>query len=197
MTDDLATRLEALLARLRSAYDGIGHSSGRPYVYFVYAPGEERAMRKFSDEILRSDATVGFRHIDLLPLTIRSLAGQEERRQELLEGPRGGGAAAQILGHWVRALSREITQNLASLAELDGAVRPVVVLRGMAALHPVSHPTALMELLAEQEPRSPATGRTVPIVALVPGLRPPQTSREYLFLGQERLRSTFYRGEEW
>ena len=73
----------------------------------------------------------------------------------------------------------------------------MVVLRGLAALHPLSHPTAMMEALAEQEPRDADTGRTVPVVALVPGIRPPQTSREYLFLGQERLRFTFYRGEEW
>ncbi|MCL4509263.1 MAG: hypothetical protein M1296_07035 [Chloroflexi bacterium] len=192
--DELGTRLEALLVRLRTAYDGIGHSYGRPYIYFVYRPAEERALRKLADETLRSDQTLRFHHLDLLPLTIASIAGQEERRQELLAGPRGGAVAGQILGHWVRTLGREIDQQL--IAMQDGR-RPVVVLRGLAALHPLSHPTAMMEALAEQEPRDAETGRTVPLVALVPGVRPPQTSREYLFLGQERLRFTFYRGEEW
>ena len=53
-----------------------------------------------------------------------------------------------------------------------------------------------MEFLAEQEPRNPRTTTIVPIVLLIPGIRPPQTSRRYLFLGQERLRLDFYRGEE-
>jgi len=53
-----------------------------------------------------------------------------------------------------------------------------------------------MEFLAEHEPRHPDTNTIVPIVLLIPGTRPPQTSRRYLFLGQERLRLDFYRGEE-
>ena len=74
--------------------------------------------------------------------------------------------------------------------------RPIVVLQGMAALHPIGNPTNLMEAVAEQEPRHPHTKRIVPVVLLVPGTRPPQTSREYLFLGLEEQRLTFYRGEE-
>jgi hypothetical protein len=74
--------------------------------------------------------------------------------------------------------------------------RPVIVLRGLAALHPLGTPTGLMEELAEQEPRDPATNRIVPIVLLIPGIRPPQTSRTYRFLGVESLKSAFYRGEE-
>jgi hypothetical protein len=198
--EELGARLDSLLVRLRTAYDGIGHSSGRPYVYFVYPPTEERALRKLANETLRSDQGLCFHHLDLLPLTIASIAGQEEKRQDLLAGPRGGTVAGQILGHWVRTLGREIDRQLAAEPDtvaLRAAARPVVVLRGLAALHPLSHPTAMMEALAEQEPRDADTGRTVPVVALVPGIRPPQTSREYLFLGQERLRFTFYRGEEW
>jgi hypothetical protein len=72
----------------------------------------------------------------------------------------------------------------------------VVFLQGLAALHPIGHPTGLLEGLAEQEPRDPTTGATVPIVAFIPGIRPPQTSRSYLFLGVEQLRLDFYRGEE-
>ena len=53
-----------------------------------------------------------------------------------------------------------------------------------------------MEFVSEHEPRNPKTDTIVPIVLLIPGTRPPQTSRRYLFLGQERLRFDFYRGEE-
>jgi hypothetical protein len=72
-----------------------------------------------------------------------------------------------ILRVWARTISREITTRLEETAQQGGS--PVVVLRGLAALH---------------------------LVLLIPGIRPPQTSRRYLFLGQERLRFDFYRGEE-
>ncbi len=195
MSDELQQRLDVLLYRMQTAYDGIGHSSGRPYVYFVYPPEQERAMQRMIDEQLRSDKALCFHHIDLLPLTIKSLVGQEERRQQLLNDPlKQSGTAEAIMHLWARTLNREITTKLEETAQQGK--RPVVVLRGMAALHPLGNPTSLMEFLAEQEPRDPKTNTIVPIVLLIPGIRPPQTSRRYLFLGQERLRFDFYRGEE-
>jgi hypothetical protein len=195
MSDELQQRLDVLMYRLRTAYDGIGHSSGRPYVYFVYPPEQERTVQRMVDEQLRSDTTLFFHHIDLLPLTIKSLAGQEERRQQLLNDPlKQNSVTEAIMRLWARTVSRDITTRLEETVQQER--RPVVVLRGMAALYPVGNPTALMEFLAEQEPRNPRTTTIVPIVLLIPGIRPPQTSRRYLFLGQERLRLDFYRGEE-
>jgi hypothetical protein len=195
MSDELQQRLDVLMNRLHTAYDGIGHSSGRPYVYFVYPPEQERAVQRMLDEQLRSDNTVYFHHVDLLPLTIKSLVGQEERRQQLLNDPlKQSGTAEAVMRLWARTLSREITSKLEETA--PQGKKPVVVLRGMAALHPLGNPTAMMEFLAEQELRYPKTNTIVPIVLLIPGIRPPQSSRRYLFLGQERLRFDFYRGEE-
>jgi hypothetical protein len=194
MSDDLQQRLDVLIHRLRSAYDGIGHSSGRPYVYFVYPPEQERTVQRMVGEQLRGDTTLFFHRVDLLSLTIKSLTGQEERRQQLLNDPlKRSSVAEAMMRLWTRAISRDITARLES-APQEG--RPVVVLQGLAALHPIGNPTALMEFLAEQEPRNPRTNTIVPIVLLIPGIRPPQTSRRYLFLGQERLRLDFYRGEE-
>ena len=148
-----------------------------------------------TDEQLRSDTTLFFHHIDLLPLTIKSLAGQEERRQQLLNDPlKTSSVTEAIMRLWARAVSRDITTRLET-AQPEGG-RPVVVLRELAALHPLGNPTVLMEFLAEHEPRHPSNNTIVPIVLLIPGIRPPQTSRRYLFLGQEHLRLDFYRGEE-
>ena len=191
---DLADRLRQLHHRLRTAYDGIGHSSGRPYVYFVYPPDQERATRRLVDDEFQSDAALTFYHIDLLPLTMQSLAGQEQRREALLNDPAtSDGAKESIVRLWARALNRAIG---AQIEAVPATGYPVVVVRGLAALHPLGTPTGLMEALAEQEPRDPASGRIVPIVLLIPGVRPPQSSRIYLFLGQERLKQDFYRGEE-
>ena len=195
MSEELQQRLDVLMYRLRTAYDGIGHSSGRPYVYFVYPPEQERAMRRMVDEQLRSDTTLYFHLIDLLPLTIHSLAGQEVRRQQLLNDPlKTNSVTEAILRLWARAISRDIMARLEATVAEKG--RPVVVLCGLAALYPLGNPTVLMEFLAEQEPRNPGNDTIIPIVLLIPGVRPPQTSRRYLFLGQERLRLDFYRGEE-
>jgi hypothetical protein len=191
---DLAERLRLLHNRLRTTYDGTGHSSGRPYVYFVYPPDQERALRRLVDDEFQGGAALTFYHLDLLPITMQGLAGQEQRREELLNDPtKSAGAKESIIRLWARAISKAISSGIETSRPTG---RPVVVLRGLAALHPLGTPTGLMEALAEQEPREPTTGRIVPIVLFVPGTRPPQTSRVYWFLGQERLKQDFYRGEE-
>jgi len=194
MDEHLADRMELLLQRLRTSYDGIGHSSGRPYVYFVYSPSSEREIVRMAEEQLRSDNQICFHHIDLLTIALNSIEGQEQRRQELLGDPlKSSGMTEAVVRLWAKGLNKEINERLNSPASKG---RPVVVLRGMAALHPLGNPTSMMEALAEQEPRDPTTNAIIPIVLLVPGIRPPQTSRRYLFLGQEKLRLDFYRGEE-
>ena len=111
----------------------------------------------------------------------------------LQDANRGSGAATAVLRLWSRRLGSEIE---ARLNECPDSTRPVVVLLGLAALHPLGNPTALMEALAEREPRHPVTRRTVPVVLLVPGAHVPGASRTYLFLGRDEERLSFYRGEE-
>jgi len=191
---DLDQRLSQLKHRLRTAYDGIGHSHGRPYVYFIYPPEQERALRRLADMELGNDATLSFTNLDVFSIVAQSSVGQEARREQLLNDPlKSGEAVRSLLRLWARRVAQAITTSLTTSSP---PLRPVVILRGLAALHPLGTPTGMMEELAEHEPRNPATGQMVPIVVLVPGVRPPQTSREYLFLGQERLRQAFYRGEE-
>jgi len=193
MSTDLQQRLDYLVERLRSTYDGIGHSSGRPYVYFVYHPSLESQTCRLVEDQLRTDAHLTFHHIDVLHLTIESLAGQEEQREALLNDPKKTNSATGIVRLWARRATTAINTCLENTKEDE---RPVVVLRGLAALHPLSNPTMLMEFIAEKEPRNPRTGSIVPIVLLIPGTRLPQTSHVYLFLDQPRFRLNFYRGEE-
>jgi hypothetical protein len=190
---DLQQRLDYLVDRLRSTYDGIGHSSGRPYVYFMYHPSLESQTCRLVEDQLRTDTHLTFHHIDVLHLTIESLVGQEEQREALLNDPRKTNSATGIVRLWARRATTAINTCLENTKE---DVRPVVVLRGLAALHPLSNPTMLMEFIAEKEPRNPRTGSIVPIVLLIPGTRLPQTSHVYLFLDQPRFRLNFYRGEE-
>jgi hypothetical protein len=190
----LEERFDNMLARLDEAYDGIGHSSGRPYLYFVYPPEREQYIRRLARDRMQGNGDLHCIHIDLIRLTIDSLAGQEEKRAALLNDPvKGSNAGTSIVRLWARRLAKEIETGLAAV---DSGTRPVVVLHGVAALHPLGNPTNLMELVAENEPRNPYTGQTVPVVLLVPGTHPPQASRTYFFLGLPEARLTFYRGEE-
>lgn len=191
---DLELRLSHLKHRLRTAYDGIGHSHGRPYIYFIYPPEQERALRRLVEAELQNDTAITFYHLDVLTIVLESTNGQESRREELLNDPlKSGETKRSLVRMWARRVSQTITRSLETQPPV---ARPVIVLRGIAALHPLGSPTGMMEELAEQEPRDPATNQMVPIVLLVPGVRPPQTSRIYYFLGQERLMNEFYRGEE-
>ncbi len=193
--NELQERLDLLLGRLRSSYDSIGHSSGRPYVYFVYPPDREKLVYRMVDEATSSPAgNLAFVHVHLLPTVMQTTASQEARREELLDSSDAGKTAStSLMRLWSRAIGREVADRLPSTAD---AGRPVIVFRGLAALYPVGNPTGLMELLAENEVRDRVTGRVVPIVILVPGVRPPQTSRTYWFLGRSDLQLDFYRGEE-
>lgn len=193
MNEELAERFEYLVERLRTTYTNIGHSSGRPYIYFVYDPSAESQAWKLAEIHLRTDLHLTFCHINLLSLTIASLNGQEERHQSLLNDPKKMNSASGIVRLWVRRTNEQINMALENMQEDE---RPVIVLRGLAALHPLGTPTSLMEFLAEHESRHPKTNAIVPIVLLIPGKRPPQSSHVYQFLGQERLLLDFYRGEE-
>jgi hypothetical protein len=193
MNTDIQPRLDYLVDRLRSTYDGIGHSSGRPYVYFVYPSLLESTICRLVDEQLQTDAHLTFHHIDILDLTIESLAGQEAQREALLNDPKKTNSTTGIVRLWARRTTSAITTRLENTQVGE---RPVIVLRGLAALHPLSNPTMLMEFMAEKEPRNPITDSIVPIVLLIPGTQLPQTSHVYLFLDQPRFRLNFYRGEE-
>lgn len=190
----LDQRFHAMLQRIADVYDGLGHSSGRPYLYFVYPLDKEQYVRRLADDNMTDSNDLTFLHVDLLPLTIESLDGQEEKRRALLnDGVKGHGAGGSIVRLWARRLQRAIDEGIAALT-LQG--RPVIVLRGLGALYPLGNPTTLMEAVAEREPRDPRTGKVLPIVLLVPGTHPPQSSRTYDFMGRVDQRLSFYRGEE-
>ena len=146
-----------------------------------------------------SDITPGIEQRALRWEEFKDVTGP--RRQDLLNDPsQGAGAAESILRLWARVVTRVIASALAACGPTEspsvGQGRPVVVLRGLAAVHPLGNPTTLMEAVAEQELREPGSGRAIPVVLLVPGLRPPGSSRTYQFLGREDLSLQFYRGEE-
>jgi hypothetical protein len=191
---DLTERLEFLRTRLQTTYEGLGQSSGRPYLYFVYPPEDELTMLRLITHDLMSLPGIAPIRIDVLNVTMQAIRGQEDRRQALLENPLTSDQAQRDLaGIWTRAVRRFISEQLATVTR---NTRPVVVLEGLGALHPLTNPTAMMEAFAETSLDNPHTSRPVPIVLFVPGIQLPQTSRMYQFIDPKTQPLLMYRGEE-
>jgi hypothetical protein len=193
MTEQLQHQLERLMERVRIHYDALGYSQRSPYVYCVHDPQDTRYLPALLLQYLQNEPPFTFCFIDLLSLTIDSLRGQEQRRQELLEKDPSGQAEA-IEGIWVRRTQAEIERAFASATKDE---RPVAVLYNTAALHPISDPSSFMACLDEHTlPRHPQTNRSIPIVIFIPGFHLPASSRSYHFLDRRHEALTFYLGEE-
>lgn len=194
--EQLEQRLSHLRTRIQTAYEGLGQSSGRPYVYFVYPPEAEQQVRRFINELFTTLPSMHVVRVDLLDLTIDVLRDEEAAREALLVDPdpaKSSVAPREIAEIWHVEL-RELVQR--ELAAAPSHLRPIVFLEGLAAFHPLTNPTAMMEKFAEDSLDSPATGRPVPIVLFVPGFRIPHMSRTYHFLTQASPPLLMYRGED-
>jgi hypothetical protein len=194
--DQLEQRFETLRSRIQTAYEGLGQSSGRPYLYFVYPPEDEQRVSRLIDEQFVGMPSIHCIRLDLLMLTIDSLRGEEQIRQELLDDPdtaKSGVAPLDIAGLWQYEIRDYIER---ALRETPPGTRPLVLLEGLAALYPLTNPTAIMEKFAEQSFDNPVTRRPVPVVLFVPGYLLPHTSRTYYYLTQTSQPLLLYRGED-
>ena len=194
--EQLEQRLSNLRARIQTAYEGLGQTSGRPYIYFVYPPEAEQQVQRAISELFTRLPALHVLHVDVLDLTIDTLHGEETAREALLVDParvKSDVAPREIAAIWQAEL-RELVQRKLEL--VPPTARPIVFLEGLAALHPLTNPTAVMERFAEQSLDHQSTGRPVPIVLFVPGFLVPHMSRTYHFLTQTAQPLTMYRGEE-
>ncbi len=194
--EQLEQRLSNLRSRIQTAYEGLGQTSGRPYIYFVYPPEAEQHVRRAIKELFTMLPALHVLRVDVLDLTIDTLHGEEAAREALLVDPdkaKSTVAPREIAGIWQEEL-RELVQR--ELVAVPPTARPIVFLEGLAALHPLTNPTAVMERFAEQSLDNPSTGRPVPIVLFVPGFLVPHMSRTFHFLTQTSQPLIMYRGEE-
>lgn len=101
---DIQQRLDQVVARFVQGYHSIGQSASYPYLYFVYDPAAEWLVQALLPRMLQDCPPLIVRQVDLLPIALESLRGQEERREQLLNDPRSGADQAQaILNVWARS----------------------------------------------------------------------------------------------
>lgn len=194
--EHLEQRLAFLRTRVQSSYDGLGQSTGRPYLYMVYPPDADLPVRRRIDELFTVIPSLHPVRIDLLHLTLDTLRGEEEGREATLTNPDlaiSTTAPSDIAALWQDELRCAMQQ---AVETTPSGLRPLILLEGLAALHPLTNPTVVMEQCAEHRLDNPATGRPVPIVLFVPGFRVPHTSRTYYFLTQTPQPLLMYRGED-
>jgi hypothetical protein len=194
--EQLEQRFSSLRTRIQTAYEGLGQSSGRPYLYFIYSPEADQQIRRLIDELFSVLPSMYIIRVDVLDLTIDTLSGEEAAREALLvdaDPAKSKVAPREIAGIWQEEL-RELVER--KLEAATSTARLIVFLEGLAALHPLTNPTAVMEAFAEHTIDNPSTGRPVPIVLFVPGFLVPHMSRTYHFLTQTSQPLLMYRGED-
>ena len=176
MTADWQPKIHEAIERLRDRYDLIGRKTAAPFLAVIYPAEDERAFLKewhsLAETQLRESAVV---HLDLLASTSRALQDLGlDAVVDAIAAPMPGSNPEQELGAmWTRAVADEV--QAAAAAHVGR--RPVVVLEGMAALHPATPPGAVMHALWDG-------GRGAPdcvVVLLIPGELVER--RVYRFLG--------------
>jgi hypothetical protein len=159
----------------------------------VYDPQENDTLfPEVLAHYMHKDESLAFAAFDLVQVTIESLKDKEETYEQVLSDPVLEEVARQeIVQLWAETICERI---VADVAQMPVGRRPIVILYGVAALHPLGTPTQLMQLVAETEPRDERTGRAIPIVVFVPGYLP-QYKSGYHFLDRESPVLSFYLGE--
>ncbi len=171
---------------LQTRYQHIGRKSGAPFLAVVYPLDiEQDVFQEWDAEIKSLNSEYQVRELDILEIT--RAATQDiglETVIETLEDPGPGSNPEQELANiWLTKIADEIE---AAFHEMH-ADKPVVVLKSLAALYPVTGPQMLMQWLWDKEQES----LEGPVVLLIPGsLTEP---RRYLFL--DRADEYMYRGD--
>jgi hypothetical protein len=182
--------LERLAERLCTGYNEIGHSERSPYGYYIHDPQETRSLPELLPKYFKPPLTLCL--VDLLELSIESLEGQEQRHQELLAKDLSGQAQA-LEELWVRRTKKKIEALSASVTENE---RPVAVISNTAALHPISHPSSFLASWDRYGPcLHPNTGKSIPLILLIPGFHHASSGRMYHFLDRQQKALTLYLGE--
>lgn len=186
-SEDWLTKLRQAIERIRTRYDHIGRKTGAPFLAIVYPPESEReVLREWSTLTDSLCSEYDFREIDVMDLTMMEAEKLGVQNiVSLLNDPMPGSPAESELGQiWVTSVANAVKEVS---KESSQGKRPIIVLKGLAALYPVTGPRAVMQSLWDSQ-QSILNG---PVVVFIPGsLREP---RVYKFLNL--IEEFMYRGD--
>jgi hypothetical protein len=171
---------------IQNRYHHIGRKTGAPFLALVYPPDLEReVLNEWDAEVKSLNKDFSVRELDVLALThaVTLEIGLDTVLETLADPVPGSNPRQELANLWLSRISDEVST---AFQEMKNG-RPVVVLRSLAALYPVTGPQMLMQRLWDKEHES----LEGPVVLLIPGtLTEP---RRYQFLNQ--VDEYMYRGD--
>jgi hypothetical protein len=171
---------------IQTRYHHIGRKTGAPFLAVVYPPEIEQVVfREWDAQIKCLNNEFMVRELDLLEITRAATndIGLDIVLETLGDPAPGSNPEQELANIWLTKISEEIQQTFSEIH----ADKPVIVLKSMAALYPVTGPQMLMQRLWDKEQES----LEGPVVLLIPGtLTEP---RRYSFLNQ--VDEYMYRGD--
>lgn len=174
------------VGKIKNRYEHIGRKTGAPFLALVYPPEIEADVFREWDaqsQSLKDDFHI--KNLDLLDLTqeVNADIGLETIL-DTIGNPSPGSNPEQELGNlWLT----KIVDTVRSAFQDEKTARPVVVLKRLAALYPITGPQMVMQRLWDNSHDS----LNGPVVLLIPGTL--TDSRRYLFLNL--VDEYMYRGD--
>jgi hypothetical protein len=183
---DWRSHLREAVVRLRDHYEYIGRTTAGPFLAIVYPTAAERqVLAEWRAQTAALGDSYAVHVVDALAVTHQVLSeiGTVGVIDGLVHPLPGSDAQAELGGLWIRALAREVLRQQRDSV----AVRPVVTLTRLSALHPAAGPRALMQHLWD----GAQAALERPVVLLIPGSY--IGSRTYAFL--DAREEFMYRGD--
>jgi len=171
---------------IQTRYHHIGRKTGAPFLAVVYPPDiEHEVFREWDAQIKSLNSEFAVKELDLLEIT--QTATHEIGLDTVLEtfdvpAP-GSNPERELANLWLTAIADEIDAAFRTMP----AGKPLIVLKSLAALYPVTGPQMVMQRLWDKEQES----LEGPVIFLIPGTLTEPRRYSFLNLVDEYM----YRGD--
>ncbi len=185
-SNDWRWKIGEVMERLRSRYEHIGRKTAAPFLAIVYPTELEVAfLNEWHTQASSLPSELEAITIDVLDVTqgVISEIGIEDITDSFNDPMPGADPICDLGKLWVRAIVEEVHTAYKNAK----AVKPVVVLERLAAMHPATGPRDVMQALWDGD-QSTLTG---PVVILIPGTLTGPRTYSFVDTNEELM----YRGD--
>jgi hypothetical protein len=171
---------------VQTRYQHIGRKTGAPFLAVVYPPEiEEDVFKEWGVQIKCLNSEYMVRDLDLLEITRAATddIGLETVLETLDDPAPGSDPEKELANIWLTKIADEIGKTFGEMH----VEKPVIVLKSMAALYPVTGPQMVMQWLWDKKQDS----LEGPVVLLIPGTLTEPRRYSFLNLKDEYM----YRGD--
>ncbi|WP_424357126.1 hypothetical protein [Methanocella sp. MCL-LM] len=173
------------IERLQRDYDYIGRNTGAPFLSIIYPHEDEIQVYKEWNALTEVLIKYDVKTIDVLDITMSVVdeIGVSTIVDMIINPMPGSNPENDLANEWVSLIVKTVRENATS----QGDKKPIIVIKNLAALYPVTGPHTIMQKLWDTEQSS----LNCPVVLLIPGtLKEP---RVYSFVNKRE--EFMYRGD--